>query len=76
MADIKYWPALKRVPRLEPYFGDLEQVWHAGLSEFKETGLDDRTGRDLIDLRSRTSPDAELEKLKRAGIKLVTWHND
>ena len=57
---------------LEAYFGDLERVWHAGLSEFKEAGLDDRTAMDLIALRSQTTPDAELEKLKLAGINLVT----
>jgi len=65
-----------RFRRLEAYFGDLERVWHAGLSEFKEAGLDDRTARDLIALRSQTTPDAELEKLKLAGINLVTWHDD
>ena len=80
MVDVKYWAALKRVTRLgtmrfcrlEAYFGDLERVWHAGLSEFKEAGLDDRTARDLIALRSQTTPDAEIEKLKLAGIILVT----
>ena len=80
MVDVKYWEALKRVPRLETvrfrrleaYFGDLERVWSAGLSEFKEAGLDDRTARDLIALRSQTTPDAELEKLMFAGINLVT----
>ena len=61
-----------RFRRLEAYFGDLERVWPAGLSEFKEAGLDDRIARDLIALRSQTTPDAELEKLKLAGINLVT----
>ena len=61
-----------RFRRLEAYFVDLERVWHAGLSEFKEAGLDDRTARDLIAFRSQTTPDAELEKLKLAGINLVT----
>ena len=61
-----------RFRRLEAYFVDLERVWHAGLSEFKEAGLDDRTARDLITLRNQTTPDAELEKLKFAGINLVT----
>ena len=80
MVDVKYWEALKRVARigtvrfrrLEAYFGDLERVWHAGLSEFKEVGFDDRTARDLIALRSQSTTDAELEKLKLAGINLVT----
>ena len=61
-----------RFRRLEAYLGHLERVWQAGLSEFKEAGLDDRTARDLIALRSQTTPDAELEKLKLAGINLVT----
>jgi len=65
-----------RFRMLEAYYGDLERVWHAGLSEFKAAGLDDRTARDLIAFRSQTTPDAELEKLKLAGINLVTWHDD
>jgi DNA processing protein len=84
MVDIKYWAAFKRVPRLgtvrfrrlEAYFGDLEKAWNAGLAEFKAAGLDDRSARDLIALRGETSPEAELEKVHRAGIKLVTWHDD
>ncbi|MCH8153051.1 MAG: DNA-processing protein DprA [Planctomycetes bacterium] len=84
MVDIKYWAALKKVPRLGPvrfrrleaYFGDLEKAWNAGLAEFKAAGLDDRTARDLIALKGQTSPDAELEKIQRAGIKLVCWHDD
>jgi len=84
MVDIKYWAALKKVPRLGPvrfrrleaYFGDLERAWNAGLAEFKAAGLDDRTARDLIALRGQTSPEVELEKLQRGGIKLVSWHDD
>ena len=79
MVNVKYWEALKRVPRLgtvrfrrlETYFVDLERVWHAGLSEFKEAGIDARTAWDLIALRSQTAPAAEPEKLKFAGINLV-----
>ena len=61
-----------RFRRLVAYFGDLERVWHSGLSELKEAGLNDRPAMDLIALRSQTTPDAELEKLKFAGINLVT----
>jgi len=84
MVDVKYWEALEPVPRLgtvrlrrlEAYFGDLKKVWHAGLYELKEAGLADRTARDLIALRSQTTSDAELEKLKLAGFNLATWYDD
>ncbi len=84
MVDIKYWAALNLVPRLGPvrfrkleaYFGDMEKAWKACLGEFKAAGLDDRTARDLITLRSKTTPESELERIIRAGINLVSWHDD
>jgi len=84
MVDIKYWAALNLVPRLGPvrfrkleaYFGDMEKAWKASLGEFKAAGLDDRTARDLITLRSKTTPESELERIIRAGINLVSWHDD
>ena len=84
MVDIKYWAALNLVPRLGPvrfrrlesHFGEMDRAWNASLAEFKAAGLDDRTAKELIALRSETTPEAELERIQRAGINLVSWHDD
>ncbi len=79
---MKFWVALNRVPqlgtvrfrRLEAYFGQLENAWRASPAELKAAGLEDRPAREIVAARSRISPDAEIEALQRAGIKLANWH--
>jgi DNA processing protein len=81
--DIKYWVALNRVPqlgtvrvrRLEAYFGDLENAWTASLSHLREAGIDTRVARELEAVRTRISPDGEMERLAQAGVKAVHWHH-
>ncbi len=83
MTDIKYWAAFSCIPNLgtvrfrllERYFGSLEQAWIAGLGEFKAAGLDDKTARAIISHRAGISPDGEMEKLERAGVKVLNWHH-
>lgn len=83
MNEIKYWAALNRVPhlgtvrfrKLEAYFGDLEQAWNAGLGELKAAGLESKAASEIVAARSRITPDAEMEKLERAGVKAINWHH-
>lgn len=83
MDEIKYWAALNRVPqlgtvrfrRLEAYFPDLEQAWNAGLSQLNEAGLESRPARELVAARARISPDEEIDRLERAGVKVINWHH-
>ncbi len=83
MDKIKYWAALNRVPqlgtvrfrRLEAYFTDLEQAWNAGLGQLSEAGLESRPAREIVAARARISPDDEMDRLERAGVKVINWHH-
>ncbi len=84
MTDIKYWIALNQVARLgtvkfrklEACFGSLESAWLASASDLKFAGMDDRVIREVDAVRARTSPDLEMERLARAGVQAVNWHNE
>jgi DNA processing protein len=83
MEQMKYWVALDRVPslgtvrfsKLEGYFSDLKYAWNARLSELKAAGLESRAASETVTACSRVSPDAEIEKLRRAGVKAINWHD-
>jgi DNA processing protein len=83
MADIKHWITLTRIPNLgtvkfrllERYFSSLDEAWMAGLGELKAAGLDDKTARAIVSHRAAISPDGEMEKLERAGVKAINWHD-
>ena len=83
MPDTKYWVALSRIPRLgtvrfrllERSFGSLEDAWTASIVELKAAGIDDRTARGIVSRRAELSPDGEMEKLDRAGVKAISWHH-
>ena len=75
--------ALNRVPqlgtvrfrRLEAHFGQLENAWSAGLADLKAAGIEDRVAQEVVTAQSRISPDGEMERLTRAGVKPVNWHD-
>jgi DNA processing protein len=83
MEGIEYWAALNLVPhlgtvrfrRLEAHFGDLANAWRASLSELKAAGIEDRPAGEILAAQSRISPDAEVQRLDRAGVKLLNWHH-
>ncbi len=83
MDDMKYWVALDRVPllgtvrfrRLEDYFGGLDKAWDAGPSELRAAGIEDRPAREIAAVRTRTSPDAEVQRLAQAGVTPLNWHH-
>jgi DNA processing protein len=81
--DIKYCVGFSLVPgvgrvrfaQLENYFGSLEDAWRADPAELKRAGLDSRAVRAITATRPKLSLEAEMEKLKRYGVK-VFRHND
>jgi DNA processing protein len=80
MSDLKYWVGFNRIPglgharfsSLESYFGNLERAWKAGPAELKAAGLDSKTIETVVELRPRISPDVEMERLERFGVKAIT----
>jgi DNA processing protein len=83
MVQLKYWVALHKIPmlgtvrfrRLEAAFGDLANAWAAGPGDLKAAGLEARAASEIVAARSRFDPDEELDRLDRAEVKAVTWHD-
>ncbi len=77
----KYWVALSQVKRLgairfrklENHFHDLERAWAAGPRELHNAGLEDAIVSALVAARGRISPDDEMVKLEKAGVRALTW---
>ena len=83
--QIKYWVALGRVRllgtvrfrRLEAYFGQAENAWTAAYGELKAAGMEDRVVKEIVATRDRVSPDDEMAKFERIGVKAINWrHQD
>ena len=82
--ELKYWVGFNRITgigrvrfsQLENYFGNLENAWKAGYDDLKKAGLDNIAVQAIVTERPQISPDAEMEKLDRFGVKVFTYHDD
>src|SRR5687768_7515222 len=82
--DVKYWVAFSRISRigsvragrLQEHFGSMEVAWRASASELRAAGLDQGTVTNILSARESISPDAEMEALRRAGVKAYAWTDD
>jgi len=80
MPEIKYWVGFNmvqqigpvRVRRLLSHFGDLATAWHASPVELQSIGLNRRAIENLLSTRSRIDLDAEMQKIERAGVQVLT----
>ena len=81
MTDPRYWVGFNLIPQIGPvkvrrlldHFGDLATAWTAGAHELAEAGLDQRALQNLLSTRHKIDLDAELEKIARAGVQVLTW---
>lgn len=81
--DIKYWVGFNSIPgigrvrltQLENYFGSLKEAWRASPGELKRAGLDSVALRAITNWRPKVSPEAEIEKLERHGVKVLTCND-
>ena len=81
--DIKYWVGFSLIPgigrvkltQLENYFGSLENAWQAAPADLKQAGLDTGSIRAITSWQPRISLEAEMEKLDRYGVKVLTCHD-
>ncbi len=64
-----------RMRRLLEQFGSLSAAWHASSAELAKAGLDSRALRNFNEARRRIDPAAELARLDRLGISLLTWND-
>lgn len=61
-----------RVSQLKEHFGSLQAAWQAPEGKLRQAGLDSRSIDALLNMRPRISPDAEMEKLERYKVKVLT----
>ena len=81
--DIKYWVGFSLIPgigrvklaQLENYFSSLDKAWQATTVDLKHAGLDKNSIRAVTSWRPKISLEAEMEKLNRFGVKVLTWHD-
>src|SRR5689334_22182070 len=78
--ELSYWLAFNQIPtigyarltRLLKYFGSLSAAWSAGQAELMKAGLEPKIVQQLTELKATISPAAELEKITRLNISVVT----
>jgi DNA processing protein len=81
--DIRYWVGFNKVPgigaarlrALQDYFGDLEIAWYAPTHDLQQAGLDRRSLASLLRVRETLDLDAEMERLRRTGVQVMTWND-
>ncbi len=74
------WVAFNRVPGIGAQrqrlllarFGSLARAWVAAVPELEAAGLDQRSVAALERARRRIEPERELERVRRAGARVVT----
>jgi DNA processing protein len=80
VTDARYWIAFNLVPQIGPakvqrlldHFGDLQTAWRASHFELARAGLDRRAFDNLLETRQKINLDAEMEKIARAGVRVLT----
>ena len=83
-SELNYWVAFGRVPQigrarfsiLEEHFGAMEEAWRASPAALQAAGLKGAALSALLSARDAVSPEAELEKLDRLGVRALTWHDE
>jgi len=78
--DARYWLGFSLIPgigrvrlsRLLSYFRNLKSAWEATPAELKGAGLDPNSVKAISASRPKISLEAEMEKLDRYKIKLLT----
>ncbi len=81
MSERQYWLGFNlvkgvgpaRVARLLEVFGSLREAWHASTSVLAGAGLDQRTLEGFEQTRRNLDLGAEMARLDRLGIALLTW---
>jgi DNA processing protein len=80
VTDARYWIGFNLVPRIGPakvqrlleHFGDLAAAWNANAFDLARAGLDRRALENLLQTREQIQLDAEMEKIARAGVRVMT----
>jgi DNA processing protein len=53
----------------------MEAAWQAGAGQLRAAGLDQATVSGIVAEREAISPDEEMQRLEKAGVKAYTWED-
>lgn len=84
MNERQFWVGFNRVAGVGPVrvrqllekFGALSKAWNAPLGALGEAGLDQRAVANLSEARKELDLAAELARLDKLGIAVLTWEDD
>ena len=80
---LAYWVGFSKVPGIGParlrtlldFYGDIETAWHAKPAELRTVGLDKRSVENFTKVRAKLDLEAELVKLEKLDISVLTWES-
>jgi DNA processing protein len=67
---------VKRFKQISYHFNNLEEAWQAPASEFMSAGINESLASQIALARSRINLEAEMEKLNKLKINLITLDDD
>jgi len=78
---LRFWVGFSKVSGIGParlrmlldYYGDIKAAWQANPGELRAIGLDRRSVESLVRVRQRLDLDAEMAKLARLNVSVLTW---
>jgi DNA processing protein len=81
MDKLRFWVGFSKVAGIGPvrlralldYYGDIEAAWQANPGEWRAIGLNRRLVENLVKVRQSLDLEAELEKLEKLGVSVLTW---
>ena len=84
MSERQFWIGLNlvqgigpvRVRQLLEHFGALSEAWRASPEALQKAGLDRRALRSLVEARRRVDLEAEVARLDKLGIGVLTWEDE
>lgn len=84
MDSLAYWIGFNKVRGIGPArlralidaFGGVHAAWQATPEALREVGLDRRSIQSLIESRSKLDLEAEVARVKKAGVHVLTWDDE
>ncbi len=79
--NLPYWIGFSKVPGIGParlqtlldYYGQIDLAWQANPGELRAIGLDKRSVENLVRVRNSLDLEAELTRLEKLKVTLLTW---
>lgn len=81
--NLPFWVGFSKAPGIGParlrilldYYGDIKAAWQANPGELRAIGLDKRSVESLVKTRETVDLEAELIKLERLKVSVLTWES-